>query len=255
MKRTWLALFLLAGCSAGKADLSNEAIDLESDLKSDLWKRTQFLGNFALGRGTKAIPYHSPPKYRSFSFNADGGTTVDVRVTSGTGDAVAWLFDYRGKLIRYNDDADDTTYDSHIHAKLPASNGFYYVYFREYSESDSTFGFSLTRAPETGLAGRAQSAWESTASTEGGVDAYEVSWSRLPAAASAQADADAEHGGTLTAYALPVGSDTVYVVYGSQEEYAWLDMFSSTGKFLVHGECGDGGFDVTAWGGAAGPHY
>ncbi|HUS64408.1 MAG TPA: hypothetical protein VMZ28_07680 [Kofleriaceae bacterium] len=256
MKRMILVLILAAGCSAHKADLSGEAIDVEADLKSDLWKNTRFLGNFELGRASKGIAYHNRPKYRSIAFSATGGTTVDIRVHSDQ-DAVAWLFDYRGKLIRYNDDADDSTYDSHIHVKLPASNGFYYLYFREYAQNDATFGFQLAAAPESGLAGRAQEAWEAASGSDTGVDPLEVPLTQLPAAARAQGDADLlKHPeATLTGYALPVGSETVYVVYGGVEEYGWLDIFTAAGKRVVHGECGDGGTSVTAWGGAAGPHY
>jgi len=256
MRTVLIALLIAAGCS-GKPDLSDEAIDVESDLKSDLWKSTRFLGNFAVdGRAQRGIAYHNAPKYRSFSFSAVGGTVVDVRVTSD-GDAVAWLFDSGGKLIKYNDDSDGGT-NAHIRAKLPASDGFYYVYFREYSLADATFGFSVTSVVVKSRVTDAESAWEAATSSNDGIDSFLTDRNHLPAGARARFDVTYPQmpSATISAYALPVaGGGTVYAVYGSVEEYAWLDLFASDGTFLVHGECGDGGFAVTAWGGAQGPLY
>lgn len=246
---------LLAGCSAGKTNVSDEAIDLQTDLKSDLWKRTQFLGNFATN--TKAVPvsYHNPSLYRSFSFNAEGGKQVDIWIRSTDGDAVAWLFDYKGKRIGFNDDADSTTYDANIHATLPVNgNGFWYVYFREYSKSDATFLVSAGVGYDGGNLGDIEKAWDALAGSSAGPDAYKVDRSALPAAAQAQFDADQARVGAQ-GYALTVDGAQVFVVWGGNGDYAWLDAFGADGSFLVHGECGDGGNSVTAWGGAQGPHY
>lgn len=257
MRRTVLiALLVVAGCS-GKPDLSDEPIDVAADLKSDLWKSTRFLGNFAVdGRAQKGIAYHNAPKYRSFSFGAVAGTVVDVRVTSD-GDAVAWLFDSSGKLIKFNDDSDGGA-NAHIRTKLPASNGFYYVYFREYSLADATFGFSLSSVAVKSPITDAENAWEAATATADGPASFLTDRAHLPAGARARFDVTYPQmpSATISAYALPTASGgTVYAVYGFVDEYAWLDLFASDGKFLVHGECGDGGFAVTAWGGAQGPLY
>jgi hypothetical protein len=254
MKIFLLAFALVAGCSGGKANVSDEAIDVPTDLKSDLWKRTQLLGNFATNTKSVSASYHNPPRYRSFSFNAEGSKQVDIwiRSTDGSGDSVAWLFDYRGKRLGYNDDADGSTTDSHIHATLPANgNGFWYVYFREYSLSDATFQIQANVGYDGGFIGDVESAWDGLASP----DADAVDRSALPAAAQAQFDANNARIAGAQGYALTVDGQQVFAVFGGNGDYGWLDVFGADGSFVVHGECGDGGTSVTAWGGAQGPHY
>src|SRR6266567_7021062 len=149
MRMSMIAVGILAGCAGGKASVEDEPIEVSTDLKRDLWKGTQFLGDYEVGgHWVKGVVYHNPPKYRSFSFHAVAGTTIDIRVSSD-GDAVAWLFDSKGKRIGYSDDADGTT-DAHIHVKLRPSNGFYYLYFRDYYLDDAQFGFRVTAPPEPG---------------------------------------------------------------------------------------------------------
>ncbi len=210
-----IAVGILAGCAGGKASVEDEPIEVSTDLKRDLWKGTQFLGDYEVGgHWVKGVVYHNPPKYRSFSFHAVAGTTIDIRVSSD-GDAVAWLFDSKGKRIGYSDDADGTT------------------------DAD------------------AEKAYNEAVSGSQSLDRYHVANNQVPPAAQAAIDADVKswtHGG-VDEYALPSGSDTLYLVRGSVEEYAWFDLFDASGQFIVHGECGDGDLDVTAWGGAQGPHY
>src|SRR5262249_50146442 len=256
MRISLIGILVVVSCSGGKPSVEDEPIAVATDEKSDLWKTTLFLGDYEVGGDrVKGVVYHDPPKYRSFSFHAPAGTTVDIRVSSD-GDAVAWLFDDEGKRLGYIDDADGGT-DAHIHVKLKPSNGYYYVYFRDYYLDDATFGFGVAAVPEPGSIGDAERAYDAAAAGDRGLDPYWVAARNVPQAVQRAIDADVKSWsrGSVDEYALPSGRDLLYVARGSVEEYAWLDIFDASGQFIVHGECGDGDLEVTAWGGVRGPHY
>jgi hypothetical protein len=63
----------------------------------------------------------------------------------GLSDALAWLVDSHYKVLRKNDDADDSTYDAHLTATLEAGKT-YYVIFRDYNLARGWFNVSRTSA-------------------------------------------------------------------------------------------------------------
>src|SRR5262245_11868661 len=107
-----LGVLLAAGCGQ-KPPLADE--DFAAEIKADGWDQlSKFAGD--LDRNPPASFYYSPwPRYRSVAFRAQGGATVDLWVRSATGDAVAYLLDFQHQILAKNDDADETTWDSHIH--------------------------------------------------------------------------------------------------------------------------------------------
>ena len=85
--------------------------------------------------------------YGWFRFDGHLGDTVDVRVKSPNGDAVAFILDREDDVIAVNDDSDAFDADSHVVTALPA-DGTYYIAFREYSFLPASFTVSLSaKAP------------------------------------------------------------------------------------------------------------
>jgi hypothetical protein len=138
-------LALCAACNGGKPaptdDLSSlSAVDEKSDAFS---RRMKIVGSLAYGQTSDAVDYANPPRYRSFKFAGTAGDKVDIWVRSTDGDSVAWLLSSSFKTLASNDDADDTTTDSHMTFTLNATHS-YYIVFREYSLIDSTFTVELS---------------------------------------------------------------------------------------------------------------
>ncbi|NOU34444.1 MAG: hypothetical protein HOO96_41655 [Polyangiaceae bacterium] len=135
-----LSLFAATGCTAETG--TDELVEDESDLSAS---RIQQLGSIAPGE-TKTASYTSSPLYRSFAFTAKKGTTVDFWVRSSTGDAVAYILRSSLSTLVRNDDADATTRDAHVKAKITA-DGTYYLVLKEAKSKAATF--SVTFAPLT----------------------------------------------------------------------------------------------------------
>ncbi len=235
---------LVAGCTEAKAPVDDDVTSaFVADSKADLPTNTTYLGDLG-GKGAPTFPvvYTRTPRYRSVGFGGVSGDTVDIRVTSTDGDPVAWLLDFQGNVIAMNDDASSRTLDSHIHTKLTASNGHYFIYFREYSLHKSHMTVTESSTHGGGAVGDAERAWD--AAVAAGIDGDAIDPSALPASARATYDKYAAKF-SASAWQLP---DGCYVVGGAQEEVFWIDIYDASGTFLVHGASGDGGPDITFWG-------
>jgi hypothetical protein len=150
MKKSLLITSLFfAACSSPKTPATDDFSSLANvDTKSDAFsKHMKIVGSLDYGTTSDDVAYSNPPKYRAFKFGGQKGDTVDIWVRSADGDAVAWLLDNSFKTIAHNDDADDTTTDSHLTATLPGNSNpaiiTYYIVFREYSLQDATFQVQL----------------------------------------------------------------------------------------------------------------
>src|SRR5262249_18187938 len=131
-----LVLTFLAGCSAGKAPANDSFDDLagldeKSDAFSAYWKVVATLNP---GQSTATIPYVKGPRYRAVKLlaKAPGTLALTVRTTDG-GDALTWLLDAKYHVLGKNDDASDSTLDSHIIYDLPAGGAAYWIVFRDYN--------------------------------------------------------------------------------------------------------------------------
>jgi hypothetical protein len=115
-----LLLALLAGC-ASKPAPNDTFSDLDGvDEKSDSFsKKMKIVGSLLPGQTSSTVRYTSTPTYRAFTVSVKGEATLDFWVRSSQGDAVAWLLDSRYKILAKNDDADSSTYDSHVSYPLP----------------------------------------------------------------------------------------------------------------------------------------
>jgi hypothetical protein len=139
MNRVLLCV-LLAGC-AGKSQPGDDFTDLQGvDTKSDAFsKKMKIVGAISPGQTSSTVRYSKTPVYRAFTLAAKGEATLDFWVHSKAGDSVAWLLDSKFKILAVNDDADSTTYDSHITYSLPAGGANYYIVFRDYSYASHNF--------------------------------------------------------------------------------------------------------------------
>jgi hypothetical protein len=240
----WLPLILLAGCTASKTPVDDDLALFAADLKSDLPTSTKNLGRVP-NDGTVIGPYYTSynPKYRSFDFGGVSGdpVTIWVRATDG-GDAVAWLFDFEGKLIAKNDDASDDSTDSLLITTLTPSNGHYALFIRDYYRQRRNFTISVKTGHPTGRVGAAERAYDAAA---GDLESYAIDPGDLPGDAAARSEVYATHFGNAYSYRIP---GDYYVVAASGEEIYWLDLYDKSGRFIVHGFSGDGGPDITFWG-------
>ena len=139
MKRLLLCV-LVAGC-AGKPVPGDDFNDLQGvDQKSDAFsKKMKIVGAISPGQTSGTVRYSKTPIYRAFTLAAKGEATLDFWVRSTKGDSVAWLLDSKFKILAVNDDADSTTYDSHINYALPAGGANYYIVFRDYGYASHNF--------------------------------------------------------------------------------------------------------------------
>jgi hypothetical protein len=134
--------FVAAGCGSHE----QEAAETDS---SELRALTpaEIVGTIAPGTTSAPIHYQAPPQYRALSFTGKEGDVVDAWVRSTDGDAIAFLaMASKLKTIADNDDASDSTTDSHLTATLPA-DGTYYIVFRERDSEPATFTVSLAITP------------------------------------------------------------------------------------------------------------
>ncbi|HTJ46013.1 MAG TPA: hypothetical protein VL463_28105 [Kofleriaceae bacterium] len=243
--RTAIAMVLVlgAGCVETKVPVDDDvSAAFAADSKADLPTNTKFLGD--LDHGLKMpVSYTKTPRYRSVGFWGVSGDDVNISVASTDGgDAVAWLLDFNGKVIAWNDDASSDTYDAAIHTKLTASNGHYFIYFRDYDLKRHHFTITKTGGHPTDSAGDAERAWDA-ANGDNGPDAFLIDRTALPASARATYD---KYAAKYAASAWKIPS--YYVVGGAAEEINWVDIYDLGGTFIVHGASGDGGWQMSFWG-------
>lgn len=147
--RTLLALSLLAACTQGpKTSVTDDFTSL--DAKSDAFSyRMKIVGSLDDGQTSSSTYYTKTPRYRAFKFAGTEGEQVDVWVKSTDGgDAVAWVLDNGFHVVASNDDADDTTLDSHVTATLPANaSATHYIVFRDYYTDSAHFTVQLAVRP------------------------------------------------------------------------------------------------------------
>jgi hypothetical protein len=128
--------FAAAGCGAGKAP-ADDSFDVLAGLdeKSDAFSAyMKIVGNITPGNSSSAISYVKGPRYRALKLTAKGPGTLALTVHSTDGgDALTWLLDTKYHTLAKNDDADDTTLDSHIIYNLPAGAADYWIVFRDYN--------------------------------------------------------------------------------------------------------------------------
>jgi hypothetical protein len=135
-----LFCFIVAGCAGGKSNPNDDLSGLTDDIKADTSNRVKLVGNLTVGQTSAPIKYSKSPKYRGLTLPAKGPALLDIWVRSSDGgDAVAWLMDASGNVLASNDDADATTYDSHVTFTLPAGGQTYYIVFRDYNYARHTF--------------------------------------------------------------------------------------------------------------------
>lgn len=245
-------LVAAAGCGA-KPPVDDSFADV-GDAKSDAFSKKMTIVATLPSSGQAAPFVYTPkPRYRAVQLAGKQGQALDawVRSTDG-GDAVAWLLDGKFRTLASNDDADDTTTDSHLTATLPHA-GTYYIVLRDYSLSSGVhFYVPLTlTVPVSDAAKAAEQAWNDLAGTAGALASNQIQPAGLPVGAQAKYDTYAAkfgaQGAPPSAYSFAVGGDTVYAVADGLEETFWVDLFAADGSFLGHGYDGDGGPTIGAW--------
>ncbi len=148
--KTFVSLILLALAPACAEEAKTPVTDDFSELtgldeKSDSFSAQMVnLGTLTYGQTSASKLYRKSPKYRAYKFDGVAGDKIDISVRSSDGDSVAWLVDKSFKVIAFNDDADNTTYDSHITATLPPSSSTtHWIIYRDYSYATAHFTVEL----------------------------------------------------------------------------------------------------------------
>jgi hypothetical protein len=140
-------LLLISACSTTKTPVTDDFSDLSTlDQKSDSFSyRMKIVASLDYNQTSASISYTKTPLYRAIKFSGKAGDAIDVRVHSTNGgDSVAWVLDNGFHVLGSNDDADDSTLDSHISLTLPAnSSDTHYVVIRDYWQLSAKFTIAL----------------------------------------------------------------------------------------------------------------
>jgi hypothetical protein len=255
--RVWglcLVAAMAVGCGA-KAPVDDSFADLAGvDMKADYFSyRLRLLGSLVSDQPVTAS-YSSRPRFRGYSFGAQAGTAVDiwVRSTDG-GDAVAWLLDAQFKVIAKNDDADNTTYDSHLQAVLPTNGNSksYYVVFRDYDLH--RHHFTVTASLRGKMLGPPASGTGDTAQAKAFVPLYQaagrgfatdshvIDTSSAPTPVkTAVSDFTGAFGAdaTITTWRFRAASATAYAVMADAIDSSgsvYVSLFDARGVWVAHG--------------------
>ncbi len=144
-------LLASAACSTTKPPVTDDFTDLSTlDAKSDSFSsKMKIVGSLDYGQTSASISYTKTPRYRAVKFSGHQGDAIDVWVRSTNGgDSVAWVLDNKFNVLGYNDDAGDTTFDSHVELTLRASTSdTHYIVFRDYWGSAAKFKVELSGPP------------------------------------------------------------------------------------------------------------
>ena len=236
-------MFLVSACSGGKAEVDEDFSDLaQMDQKSDAFSyRLKLLGTVASGE-TMALLYTKIPRFRGFELTGSEGDQVDVWVRGPRGDALTWLLDSRFNVVAKNDDADESTLDSHIVATLPASTtGRYYIVLRDYYLESRRFEVELNTTPVQNPGSPHDpliDQWLGYSAANGGLFGEPRSAEDLSEAGRAKYMEYVERfpSATVSAYEFPNDNgEGATAVVGCLEEFGWVDLFQAGGVFVVHG--------------------
>ena len=139
--RAFIALGVVgAAVACSSVNVAKEEVSAEAT--SEALTSVTNLGTITSGQ-SKTFKYTSNPTYRAYSFTAKANDKATVDVKSTDGDAVTWIIDSKDKVIGFNDDASNNTFNSHIEATITAA-GTYRIVVREYAYWKATFTASLT---------------------------------------------------------------------------------------------------------------
>ena len=241
---------VLVGCAADKASVDESFEDLAGvDSKSDYFSyRLKMVGTVADG-ASMTVAYTKTPRFRGVVVNGGAGDTVDiwVRSTDG-GDALAWLLDDSYKVIAKNDDADNTTTDSHLHVVLPVSaSGSYKIVLRDYDVQKHKFTVSYARtvaaqpqAPDSGNNATAHAfvPLYQAAGTMFSTDAHVVVESTMPVGARtgfSEFQGAASTPADVVAWKFKVGTANAFAVMLRQDTGYWVSLYNSAGHWVAHG--------------------
>jgi len=259
-----LGMVAMGGCAA-KAPVDEDFSDLAGlDVKSDVFSYRMKLVGTLPGNQTLSVPYTSRPRFRGVTVPGVEGREVDIWVQSTDGgDAVTWLTDDKFRIIAKNDDANQTTYDSHIHATLPASTtNTYYIVFRDYSLAKHTFTVSYRQlhpqtpgptAPSSGSSPIVQTFVPllRAAGVAFASDSHVVAEATLPGpvrSGYAEFVGAASAGVEVVAWRFRSGGANAFAVMMQQDGSFWVSLFDAAGRWVAHGRAGDFAHDQTlAW--------
>ena len=236
-----LVVVLFAGCGVDdKAEVDEDFTDLATvDVKSDAFSyRLKLLGSLVDGEA-RGLLYTSTPRFRGFELRGNEGDQVDLWVRGPRGDALTWLLDGRFQVIAKNDDADDSTLDSHLVATLPAStDNRYYVVLRDYHLESRRFRVQLDiTSNETAIHPLATN-WLGYAAANGGMFGWPMAPDDLSGPAQAKlADYATRFPATsITAHGFATEhGETAIAIVGCQDAVGWVDLYEPDGDFAVHG--------------------
>lgn len=143
-------LFALLPACSGAPEASEPTEQDDAELRA--LKSTEILGDLSYGQTSSAVAYTETPLYSAYRFHGTAGDNVDAWIRSSDGDARAWLLRETFSTVTSNDNADSSTHDAHLTAKL-AKTGTYYIAFREKNREDASITVTLngTTPTEAGI--------------------------------------------------------------------------------------------------------
>jgi hypothetical protein len=136
---TLFALVMVAGCDSSAKAPAHDTFSLVGG------KADQHIATISYGSTSEPITVRNGFGYGWLKLTGHAGDAVDIWVRAKKGDAVAFLLDAEDNLIAANDDAETGVSDAHIVASL-ATDGTYYIGFRDYNYDRATFTVSLRGA-------------------------------------------------------------------------------------------------------------
>jgi hypothetical protein len=145
-------LLVLGACAPGVEVPAGASPEVAQDELRLARAEVRVVGSMRAGE-SPVVAYTRTPRFRAVSFQAAGGSVVDVTVSGVRLDAVAWLADERFDVHAFNDDADAGTRDAALHLTLPgdAAVKTWYVILREYWGRSGSFTVGLRVAPPRSL--------------------------------------------------------------------------------------------------------
>lgn len=143
-------LFALLPACSGAPEASEPTEQDDAELRA--LKTTEILGDLSYGQTSSAVAYTETPLYRAYRFHGTAGDNVDAWIRSSDGDARAWLLRETFSTVTSNDNADSSTHDAHLTAKL-VKTGTYYIAFREKNREGASITVTLngTTPTEAGI--------------------------------------------------------------------------------------------------------
>ena len=225
---------LLAACvgAVDKADVTDDFSGLADEKSDSFSHKMTIVSTLADPQGSVQFDYAAQPIYRAIKLHGVAGDWIKITVSANgkepvdaqQPDAVTFLLDSKFKVVAKNDDANQTTSDSHIVTQLRKS-GTFYVVVRDYNYASVAFHAELQMARASGDLLVDANAWYQFFFFDDYADlgaSYAVAVDQMPKAAKDDANGffKQDVGGGY-GFALPYTGTVMYMLPGGSDGEAF----------------------------------